>query len=74
VTRRLDSFGDICGRARTLESLTNDSNLFNKSCKVSFFESFALWVFKITKNTQFGQVMVENKTKSISAIPCTSLI
>jgi hypothetical protein len=49
VTRRLDSFGDFCGRARTLESSTNDSNLFYESFEESFEESFAHWVLKITK-------------------------
>jgi hypothetical protein len=43
-TRRLDSFVGFYGRARTLESLTNDSNLFDESFKESFDESFALWV------------------------------
>jgi hypothetical protein len=51
VTRRLDSFVDFCGRARTLESLTNDSNLFDESFKGSFDESFALWAFYINQNT-----------------------
>jgi hypothetical protein len=66
VTQRLDSFVDFCRRARTLESSTNDSNLFDES----FDESFAFWVFKITQNTQFKKVLVENNTKSISAIQC----
>jgi hypothetical protein len=36
-----------------VESLTNDSNLFDKS--------YALWGFKITQNTQFEQVLVETR-------------
>jgi hypothetical protein len=48
VTQRIDSFVDFCGRARTLESSTNDSNLFDESLEESFDESFALWAFKIT--------------------------
>jgi hypothetical protein len=54
VTQRLDSFVDFCGRARTLESLTNDSNLFDEFFKEAFEESFALCVFNINQNTQFG--------------------
>jgi hypothetical protein len=49
TSQRLDSFVDFCGRARTLESSTNDSNLFNESFGESFDESFAFWVFKITQ-------------------------
>jgi hypothetical protein len=43
---KLDSFGDFCGRARTVESLTNDLNLFNESFKASF-ESFALKILSL---------------------------
>jgi hypothetical protein len=64
VTQRLNSFGDFCERARTLESSTNDSNLFDKSFEESFDQSFAHWVLKITKIHN----LVENNTKSISAI------
>jgi hypothetical protein len=36
-----------------------------------FDETFALWGFKITQNTQFEEVLLKNNTKSVSAIPCT---
>jgi hypothetical protein len=67
VTQRLYSFVDFCGRARTLESLTNHSNLFDKSFKVSFSESFALWVLKITQNTPFLQYYACIVTKNVGA-------
>jgi hypothetical protein len=49
VVRRVFPFGDFCGRARTHESSTIDSNLFHESFGESFDESFALLVLKITQ-------------------------